>query len=549
MFSLKGLYFYFLAIKITTAKFLQKIYFTTNFYNSSLKSRVPKQFYFYPNPFLLSSFSNYKNFSLKIENIDPETLWVQQSSKKDEKNLHDYFWLNLIDRKNNTLVIQKIISIWINKNSKYKKIIWDNTVLSRRIISWILNAEIILKNADNVFKNDFLLSIIKQINHLKKNIKFQNNYSKKIEMISAILLSGLVFKEYSENFDLGLKELEILIENSFDKEGFPISRNPSDLIGISKYLILIKECIKDAQNYIPDYLDIIIEKNLTCLVSIKTSNSETPLFNGNTEGKIDDYINYIKSLDYKLNKAKNLSGNIQILKNKKHNIFFDVGEPPKKNFSDSYQSGPLSFEYFVNENKIITNCGFGSQISKKAELLSRLTSAQSTLCLNDTSVTKFERNKLINKAFGTSIKNKFRVFDVHYIDDKSSIVATASHNAYEKDFGYIHKRSIKILKDNNDLSGSDLLIKKENVPSDVNYSIRFHLYPGISAVKTIGGNSIVLQIEKNKSLVFFSPEEKITIEKSIFLGRNKILNNFCITIYGKANNENKTINWQIKKNN
>ena len=549
MFSLKGLYFHFLAIKITTAKFLQKIYFTTNFYNSSLKSRVPKQFYFYPNPFLLSSFSNYKNFSLKIENIDPETLWVQQSSKKDEKNLHDYFWLNLIDRKNNTLVIQKIISIWINKNSKYKKIIWDNTVLSRRIISWILNAEIILKNADNVFKNDFLLSIIKQINHLKKNIKFQNNYSKKIEMISAILLSGLVFKEYSENFDLGLKELEILIENSFDKEGFPISRNPSDLIGISKYLILIKECIKDAQNYIPDYLDIIIEKNLTCLVSIKTSNSETPLFNGNTEGKIDDYINYIKSLDYKLNKAKNLSGNIQILKNKKHNIFFDVGEPPKKNFSNSYQSGPLSFEYFVNENKIITNCGFGSQISKKAELLSRLTSAQSTLCLNDTSVTKFERNKLINKAFGTSIKNKFRVFDVHYIDDKSSIVATASHNAYEKDFGYIHKRSIKILKDNNDLSGSDLLIKKENVPSDVNYSIRFHLYPGISAVKTIGGNSIVLQIEKNKSLVFFSPEEKITIEKSIFLGRNKILNNFCITIYGKANNENKTINWQIKKNN
>ena len=549
MFSLKGLYFHFLAIKITTAKFLQKIYFTTNFYNSSLKSRVPKQFYFYPNPFLLSSFSNYKNFSLKIENIDPETLWVQQSSKKDEKNLHDYFWLNLIDRKNNTLVIQKIISIWINKNSKYKKIIWDNTVLSRRIISWILNAEIILKNADNVFKNDFLLSIIKQINHLKKNIKFQNNYSKKIEMISAILLSGLVFKEYSENFDLGLKELEILIENSFDKEGFPISRNPSDLIGISKYLILIKECIKDAQNYIPDYLDIIIEKNLTCLVSIKTSNSETPLFNGNTEGKIDDYINYIKSLDYKLNKAKNLSGNIQILKNKKHNIFFDVGEPPKKNFSNSYQSGPLSFEYFVNENKIITNCGFGSQISKKAELLSRLTSAQSTLCLNDTSVTKFERNKLINKAFGTSIKNKFRVFDVHYIDDKSSIVATASHNAYEKDFGYIHKRSIKILKDNNDLSGSDLLIKKENVPSDVNYSIRFHLYPGISAVMTIGGNSIVLQIEKNKSLVFFSPEEKITIEKSIFLGRNKILNNFCITIYGKANNENKTINWQIKKNN
>ncbi len=549
MFSFKGLYFYFLAIKITITKFLKKIYFTTNYYNKSLKSKIPKQFYFYPNPFLLSSFINYKNFSLKVENVDPETLWNERFSKKDEKNLHDFFWLNLIDRKNNALVIQKIISIWIIKNEKYKKIIWDSTVLSRRIISWILNADIILNNADNVFKKDFLQSIIMQINHLKKNIKFQNNYSKKIEIISAILLSGLVFKEYSDNFDLGIKELEKLVENFFDREGFPINRNPNDLIELSKYLILIKECIKDSQNYIPDYLDEIIEKNLTCLFSIKTSNNETPLFNGNTEGKVDEYFNYIKSLNYKLKKAKNLAGNIYILRNKKHNIFFDVGEPPKKKFSNNYQSGPLSFEYFVNENKIITNCGFGSQISKKAELLSRLTSAQSTLCLNDTSVTKFERNKLINNAFGTSIKNNFKIFNANYIDEESSIMATASHNAYEKNFGYVHKRSVKILKHKNDLSGSDLLIKKREKASDSNYSIRFHLYPGISAIQTMGGGSILLQIEKNKSLIFSSSEKNIFIEKSIFLGRNKILNNFCITIYGKTNNEDKTINWEIKKNN
>ena len=548
MFNLKGIYFYFLAIKITVAKFLKRIYFTTNYYNKSLKSKIPKQFYFYPNPFLLSSFINYKNFSLKIENVDPETLWNKQSSRKNERNLHDFFWLNLIDRKNNAQVIQKIISIWINRNDKYKKIIWDSTVLSKRIISWILNADIILSNADNTFKDNFLQSIIMQINHLKKNIKFQNNYSKKIEIISAILLSGLVFKEYTDNFDSGLKELEKVVENFFDKEGFPINRNPNDLIKLSKYLILVKECTKDAQSYIPDYLDKIIEKNLACLVSIKSSNNETPLFNGNIEGKVDEYFDYIKSLNYKVSKNKNLAGNIYILKNKKHNIFFDVGEPPKKNFSNNYQSGPLSFEYFINENKIITNCGFGSQISKKAELLSRLTSAQSTLCLNDTSVTKFERNKLINNAFGTSIKKNFKIFDVNYIDEKLSIMATASHNAYEKDFGYIHKRSIKILKDNNDLLGSDFLIKKMDKTPDINYSIRFHLYPGISPVQTMGGGSILLQIEKNKSLVFTSSEEKISIEKSIFLGRNKILNNFCITIYGNINNEEKKITWKIRKN-
>ena len=547
MFNLKGIFFYFLAIKITLTKTIKRFYFRTNYYYKSLKSEIPKQFYFYPNPFLLSSLTNHQNFSFKIENVNLEILWNKPTSIKNEKNLNNFFWLSLIDRKNDGIIIQKIISKWIYKNEKYKKIIWDSDVLSKRVISWILNAEIILNNTDNNFKNHFLQSVIIQINHLKKNIEFQNNYSKKIENITAILLSGLVFKEYSNNFDLGIKELERLVENFFDIQGFPNSRNPNDLIKISKYLILIKECSKDAQNYIPEYLDDIIEKNLNCLNSIKTPRNETPLFNGNTENKIDKYLEYVRSLDYKFKKNKNLIGNLYILKNKKQNIFFDVGEPPKKSFSNNYQSGPLSFEYYVNENKVITNCGFGSQISKKAELLSRLTSAQSTLCINDTSVTKFERNKLINSTYGALIKNNFKTSDVNFFEEDNSVEVTASHNAYEN-LGYIHKRIIKIEKNNEDLLGSDILIKKREKTPTINYAIRFHLYPGISAIKTIGEKSIVLQIEKNKSLVFSSENEKILIEKSIFLGRNQILNNFCITIYGVAKNEEKKIDWLIKKN-
>ena len=33
-----------------------------------------------------------------------------------------------------------------------------------------------------------------------------------------------------------------------------------------------------------------------------------------------------------------------------------------KNFSKNYQSGPLSFEYFLDGTKIITNSGFGKNI-------------------------------------------------------------------------------------------------------------------------------------------------------------------------------------------
>ena len=78
----------------------------------------------------------------------------------------------------------------------------------------------------------------------------------------------MVFKDYSENYELGIKDLEKIIEIFFDNEGFPLNRNPNDLIKFSKYFILIKECIKDAQQFVPDYLDEIIDKNLKCIKSI-----------------------------------------------------------------------------------------------------------------------------------------------------------------------------------------------------------------------------------------------------------------------------------------
>ncbi len=549
--SLKAAYFYFLAVKILLFLFVKKIYFSTNFYNNSLKTKLPEQLYFYPNPFLLSSFVNEKMFNFKLSNVNIDIFWNEFDSPKEEQDLNSFFWLNLINRKNDGLAIQQIISIWIKNNNKYKNKNWEQLQISKRILAWILNADIILNNADKFFKESFFNSIIIQINHLKKNFNDENDPAKRIEIISAIILSGLVFKEYNFNFEKGIRGLKDIVENFFDNDGCPINRNIYDLVQCSKFLVLIKECCKDAQEYIPDFLDDIINKLINCLFSLQTPTNKNPLFNGANEFKMDNYLEYLNGLEYKPSNIINKINQIYIGRNKKSLLFFDVGSPPEKKYSKKYQSGPLSFEYFIDDCKIITNCGFGSKISKKAELVSRLTSAQSTLCLNDSSVVKFERNDLINNAFGKSIINSFKVYDLNIDDNKNHLILSAKHNAYENNFNYLHQRIIKIDKKNNNLLGEDNLIaanKKKKLVTT--YSIRFHLYPGISAVQTMGKNSILLQIEKNKSLIFNSNGENLILEKSIFLGRNQIVNNFCITISGTLNNsENKNITWELKKNN
>ena len=544
MFGLKSVYFYLIACQITLIKFFKKIYFSSKNYNLSLETKTPQQVYYSPNPFLLSLINTYRGHSFKINDIDPNIFWLE-NKKKDAEQMHNFLWLSLMNRKTDHAKIKKIIYIWMLKNSRYKKRIWETTTLSTRIISWILNVDIILNNSTFDFRKNFLNCIICQTNHLKKNIRFESDLKKKVEILTAITLTGLVFKEYEENFNLGIKELETLIKNFFDNDGFPLSRNPNDLIFFTKYLIFCRELVKDSQKYVPEFLQDIIDKNLNCIHYIKTPNDQLPLFNGASNVNLNQIQKYLD--EFKPNNKDNNLGGLFKIKHKNHFLIIDTGKPPKKKFSNSYQSGPLSFEYFLDGIKIITNSGFGSHISKKAQVISRLTACQSTLSINDTSVTKFEKNEMITKVFGDSVKDTFKSFDFFSKNENVLLGCSSSNNGYEKEFGCVHKREIYVDKEKNILKGIDHIIKaKDGYP--IRYAIRFHINPELSAVKTMSGNSALIQISKNKSLIFTVNDENLEIEKSIFLGGKKILDNTCITISGNLVNKNKTFNWEIKKN-
>tara|TARA_B100000963_G_scaffold360341_1_gene390817 strand:- start:2972 stop:4615 length:1644 start_codon:yes stop_codon:yes gene_type:complete len=546
MFGLKGAYFYLVAIQISIIKFFKKIYFSSNQYNKSLRSKIPTQVYFNPNPFLLSIISPYKKRLFEINDVSPNDFWLENKNKNILEQ-HNFLWLNLIDRKVDGKNIQKIIYIWMLKYSNFKKKIWETSTISLRIISWILNIDIIINNGTFDFKKNLFQNIISQCNHLKRNIRFEKDPLKRIKVLSALTLSGIVFKEYEDNYNIGIKELEKFVKINFDDNGFPLTRNPNDLISFTKYLILCRESINDAQIYIPEFLDDIIKKNLICIEFLKTPCNQVPLFNGGFENDLNSFEKYLEDLKINKKDRKNTIGGIFFTKSKNQTLYFDVGSPPGKSFSKNYQSGPLSFEYFLDDIKIITNCGFGGRISPKAELISRLTASQSTLTINDTSINKFERNKLINRIFGNSIKNSFKINNLSFKNDNFLVGSSVSHDGYEKSFGCIHKREIYLDRENNKLQGIDHIFKKsDGIP--IRYVFRFHLNPLLSAVKTMSGNGALIQITKNKSLLFTVKNENVEIERSLYLGGKKILDNTCITISGNLVNKNKSLNWEIKKN-
>jgi len=549
MHSLKSIKLYFFSILKLTFLSFRNFYFSSNHYNKKLITLVPDRTFYSPSPRLTTTLTTTSNEFYKITNTSPELLWKTSFENKQKfENLHSFLWLSKIDRKNSKIITKKIVESWINNFFNYDPHTWKLEITARRVIAWSSNFDLTLEDSDKLYKEKFFSCLIKQSNFILKNIKNLYSESNKIVCCAALLLSGIMFKNKDLNYKIGIKELEKFVKNYFDSSGFPRSRNPEDVFICIKYLILIREWLIESQEPIPDFLNEIINKCGNCYTMLSCSNKQFPLFNGATEINNKDYDIFLKTLKYKFTNKKNEAADLIKIKKKKFEFFIDCGNPPSNNFAKNYQAGCLSFELVSNKQKVICNSGYAKYLSTKLNLLSRSTAAHSTLYLNDMSSCTFQKNKLINELYGNTLIHKHKIISKNYLENNEFYSINASHNGYEKKFGYIHTRSVKILKKIDKIFGEDGLKKTKNYSNSVFYTVRFHIYPNTKIVKTKAEDSILISLSNGEGWLLKSEKNNFKIEKNIFLGnKNKILNNESVSISKVINSETTLIKWTIER--
>ncbi len=549
MSRLKGIKLYFFSITRLFFLNLKNFYFKSKFYNNKLVTFVPNRIFYNPSTYLSTSLTNVSNEFYNVTKVSPKLLWeINFDEQQKFENLHSFLWLTKLDRKNSKKVTKDIIDSWINNFFNFNKNTWKMDITAKRIIAWSSNMDITLEDSDKNYKNKFFLSLIKQSNFLLKNVNNLLYSPDKIICCAAIILSGLMFKENESSFKFGIRELEKITKNYFDTSGFPKSRNPEEVFISLKYLILIREWFKEAQKPIPEFLNEIIYKCGSCYSFLSCSNKEFPLFNGATEINVKDYDSFLKNLKYKFSNKNNSESDLFKIKNKKIELFIDCGNTPSNKFAKDYQAGCLSFELVSNKQKIICNSGYSKYLSSKLTSISRSTAAHSTLYINNTSSCIFQKNKLINKVYGSSLLEKHKIVDRHYAENKDFYFIKGSHNGYENNFGYLHSRLIKIYKTENKISGEDILKKTKTYSGPLTYFIRFHIYPDTKVVKTKAGNSILISLSNGEGWLLQNNAGSIKIDKNIFLGnKNKIINNESALISGIINKDEISIKWKIEK--
>ena len=522
---------------------VRKFYLNSKIYNNKISKINENNLEYKPSPSLLDCFIKYKKNKKNIEDFSLNEIWFNKNLKKnDYKNLHSFFWLFTLDLNSSKKNVQSVILNWINNNHKYNNLNWGVDILSKRVIAWISNSKITYENSNESYKEKFDSLIQKQINHLINEINRSKWVDDKMIGCAAIILGGLAYNEKDKFLDHGLNLLKKIIKFSFDKEGFPKSRNIRQLNFYLKYFILIREWLKESQNEIPEYLNEIIFHLGQAYFLIHKNIDETFLFNGNQVSKNSDFENYLKRLGYNFKNENNEVGGYILLKNKKFAFAMDLGSTPDKKFSDDYQSGALSFEIIRNNKKLICNSGYFQNYKHQLNNISKTTACHSTLSIANHSSVQFVKQPDSPSKISTGLK----IFNKKIISENNYWSASASHDGYNKRFGIIHERKIDFLHDAEKFIGVDKIFKKKKFKS-VNFEIRFHLDPESKIMKTQDGKAIYIDLN-NEGWKFICKEYKIDVETGLFFGlKNNFTENQNIVISGMVQNEEQKISWELKK--
>ena len=518
---------------------IRKIYFKSSIYNNKISKIQFKNITYKPSLSILSCLVKYEKKKLKIEELDKDNIWENKFlKKKNYTKLNNFYWLFSIDLKSSSNITQSIIEKWINKNENYNSKNWQIDTLSKRIISWIANSKLTYDDGDVKYKNKFNFSVNKQINHLVNELSKSESVDDKLLGCTAVVVAGLSY-ENEKILNYGLELLKKIVIQSFDNEYFPKTRSIRQLNFYLKYFVLVRELLKESINDIPEYLDEIIY-HLGKSYSLFSNLTQSLLFNGNHENDLKDFDRYLEIHKYKFENTDNLTGGYGILKSKDFILAMDIGNSPSRKFSNNYQSGALSFEFFYKGKKLISNSGYFQDYKNKFNLISKSTAAHSTLVIDNQSSCSFKNNnyKTLEHSLKTSEKN--------ILNEKNYFLIKASHNGYLKKFGSIHERCLELFKEENKLIGKDKIISKKELSSK-KFDIRFHMIPGVKLTKTLDNRTILIEIE-NSGWKFSTNCETINIENGIYFGKKNLkVENQNICISGKIDKVDQEIKWEFEK--
>ncbi|MDX2263371.1 MAG: heparinase II/III family protein [Hyphomicrobiales bacterium] len=440
-----------------------------------------------------------------------------------QRELFSFCWLRHLHAADDDVVRERaraLVAEWMALGGSAPRIAWDEDVAARRVIALFSHAGFLLEDVDAEFYDAFMRALTVDLHNLSVTGARGAQGLPKLRTQIALLFAALCVAEQQTALPARLASFQAELAAQILPDGGHVSRNPGCLVELLLDLLPLKQCFIARKIDPPQFLYDAVNRMLPMLRFMRLG-AGLGRFNGMGATPLDFLASVLVYHDepWKPRVHAEASGYARLERGATA-VLMDVGGPPSLMSSAGAHAGCLSFEMASEGELIVVNCGAPRDAGSEWGVVCRSTAAHSTLTINDASSSKLVRNQLSQDREAHLLSGP-RTVRCEVGEENGAVVVRAAHDGYRDRFNLTHRRRIALSADGMTLEGLDQLVgpsgKAAFTVPNAGFAIRFHLAPGVAAMRMAEPGGVMLALPNGELWRFAATGAQVNIEESIFL--------------------------------
>jgi uncharacterized heparinase superfamily protein len=416
-----------------------------------------------------------------------------------------------------------LVDEWIAVQGSWHPIGWRPDVLSRRIISWLSQAVVVLQDADVRFYRRFLRSLVRQVHYLRLTTGDARRGVAHLQAMIALAEAALCIAGQAQRIKSATAHLAQALDREILPDGGHAGRDPGAIIEVLLELLPLRQAYTSRNMVPPPALLHAIDRMMPMLRFFRHSDGSFAHFNGMGATPADLLLTLLAYDDVRGTPLSNAShSGYQRLEAGGSVLIVDVGRVPPIELSLEAHAGCLSFEFSSPKgNLIVVNCGVPPTGREYWRQLARATPAHATATFDDTSSARFLVSPALRQLLGGApMLDGPNDVEVTREERPDMFVLRAAHNGYARKFGVVHQRTLALFADGTRLEGEDVFSfadSRRRRGGGDQYVLRFHLHPAVKATRLGNGQGAVLVTPDREVWTFTVADGEVDLEDSVYL--------------------------------
>jgi uncharacterized heparinase superfamily protein len=466
-------------------------------------------------------------FAGKIVTCHGRSIFELEPPSEDwEVSLLGFGWLRHLRAADTALTranARSLVDDWMSNPANQKRAIGRRAeVLSRRVISLLSQAPLVLGDTDSKFYRKYLRGLSREVRYLRYAMLDIPDGVPRLQVLIALCYSSLCLANQAKQIRAASRKLSDELQRQILPDGGHISRNPGALIELLIDLLPLRQTFAARNIAPPPALLNAIDRMMPMLRFFRHGDGSVALFNG-MSGTPSDLIATLLAYDdtHGAPMASMPHTGFQRLDAGQLTVIVDTGAPPPPNVSHDAHAGCLSFEMSSGTSRIVVNCGMPSTGRDNWRSFARGTPAHSTLTYHEASSCQFVEMSTMKKLLQGApiVSGPGDVENFREVVTNGELLTT-SHDGYVPRFGLIHRRVLMASPDGTRLDGEDTISPAPNARvrnNETDYALRFHLHPSVKASRLSDARGVMLVLPNRDVWTFEALDDRVDLEDSVFL--------------------------------